>query len=95
MSICPDAVTKLANSSLPSCAPLLAAQTGNIANQAPLMSVLASTSAYLIRANVPRLNIFKASQTISGVRVCVHDTDPAPDASPNLQTRTKKLQLEP
>ena len=44
-----------------------APQTGNIANQAPLMSRLASTSAYLLGANVPRLNIFKASQTPSGV----------------------------
>ena len=44
-----------------------AVQTGCIANQAPLMSRLSSTSAYLLGANVPRLNIFKASQTISGV----------------------------
>ena len=33
------------------------------------MSRLASTSAYLLRANVPRLNIFKGSQTPSGVRL--------------------------
>ena len=45
------------------------AQTGCIADQAPLMSRLSSTTAYLLGANVPRLNIFKASNTPSGVRL--------------------------
>jgi len=33
------------------------------------MSRLSSTTAYLLSANVPRLNIFKASNTPSGVRL--------------------------
>ena len=37
-------------------------QTGDITDQGPLASRLASLSAYLLRANVPRMCIFKASQ---------------------------------
>ena len=48
--------------------PVSVPQTGCLADKAPLMSRLSSTTAYLLGANVPRLNIFKASNTPSGVR---------------------------
>ena len=41
----------------------MAPQKGDIGNAGPLASRLASLSAYLLRSNVPRMCIFKASQT--------------------------------
>ena len=49
-----------------------ALQKGDIGNAGPLASRLASQTAYLLGANVPRMNIFKASETPnSSVRTAI------------------------
>ena len=43
-------------------------QTGDLMDQAPIMSRTAVTAAYLFGQNVPRQLIYKMSQTPGGVR---------------------------